>query len=88
MECITELLARTSPENATPIGSKGYTDNSFEPVHKLRKTFDHCLFFRTICNTTSHTLGSNNLVAGLCGVEQATPAQLGQWLRCHAEKVR
>jgi hypothetical protein len=89
MDGVTELLARTTLEDSTPVRSKLCTDNASELVLKLRKTFDHLLFFRTICNITSgHTLGSEHLVAGLYGVREATPSELRQWLRSHGENVR
>lgn len=88
MNDITESLAGTTLEDATSCRSNLHANNDVKAVPKLRKTFDHLLFFRTVCdNTSGHNLGSEHLVAGLNEVEEAISTQLRQWLRSHGEKV-
>jgi len=81
MNGVTELLARTALEDAT------FGRSQLETFPKLRKTFDHFLIFRAVCNTSSG-LESEHLMAGLNEVEEATLWQLRQWLNSHGENVR
>jgi hypothetical protein len=89
MDRNTELLARTTLEDAPLSRSKVRASDASEAEPKQRRTFDHLLLFRAICSTTSgYDLTSQHLSAGLNEVEDATSHELRQWLYSHAENVR
>jgi len=96
MEKITELLERTTLENTNALIGKGregqlrvfFADSNLKPIGRLRKTFDHFLFFRTVCETTSgHTPESEQIVAGLSIVDEVSLYHLTEWSLNHAREV-
>ena len=71
----SELLANASLEDTEASVDKEecFDHTVLKPVLRLRKTFDHFLFFRTICETTSgHTAESEQIVAGLPDAGEVT----------------
>ena len=90
MDEITNLLAKATIEEPTPVSDDdSFADTTSKPVLRLRKAFDHFLFFRTICDTTSgHTPGSEHIVAGLSSVGEVDIPQLKSWLDTHGNNVR
>ena len=87
MDEITNLLARaTIKEAKSATKDRSVVENS---KSHLRKTFDHFLFFRTICETTSgHNAESEDIMAGLCDVGDANQSELKSWVYNHGNHVR